>query len=102
MRFGPDRIMDGGGRSEGQGKIARGSRSRRLLDLSQLLELRFARVVLIERIAAADQPVSWRGGAITERTADELGSESAFLNGVGENVRIGQRHPAEADQVGPP
>src|SRR5207302_2175865 len=76
-------------------------RSDRLLDFPQLLGLRFARVILVERVTAADQAVARRGGAIAERAADGFLFQRALLHCVGDNRGIGQRHAAQADQVRP-
>ena len=75
--------------------------SDRLLDFPQLLELRFARVILVERVAAADEAVARRGGAIAERAADGFLFQGALLHCVCDNRGIGQRHAAQADQVRP-
>src|SRR5262245_35436806 len=58
------------------GKALR-SRASRALDLFQLLEFRFGRVVTIKGVAAADKTVARRGRAVTESATDKLGREFA-------------------------
>src|SRR5689334_13549053 len=76
-------------------------RSRGALDFFQLLKLGLGAVVAVEGIAATDQAIARRGGAIAEGAADELGREHPLRERVGENVRIAEHDPANADNVGP-
>src|SRR6266566_3313648 len=70
------------------GKVAGGcgcagvSRPDRSLDLLQFLKIWFARVILVERVTAADQTVARGSCAVAEGTADELFLERAFLDSV--------------------
>src|SRR5438034_1299206 len=73
---------------EGCGRLRlrrdRVSRPDRSLDLLQFLKIWFARVILVERVTAADQTVARGSCAVAEGTADELFLERAFLDRVGE------------------
>ena len=53
--------------------IRSASRADFLLDLLQLLKLRFGRIVFVERITAGNHPVARRGGAIAECPANHPG-----------------------------
>src|SRR5437879_1548446 len=75
--------------------------SRHLLDFPQFLKLRPDHVILVERVATADEAVARSSRAITERAANHFWVQRAFLQRVRENRWISQRHSAQTDHVRP-
>src|SRR3569623_551798 len=78
-----------------------GSARDRLLHRSKLLELRRLLVVRVERIAARHDAVARRRGAVAEGAAVTLLVRRAALQDVERQLRIGEHHAAEADEIDP-
>src|SRR3569833_4105477 len=78
-----------------------GSARDRLLHRGQLLELRRLLVVRVKRIAARDDAVARRRGAVAEGAAVALLVRRAALKNVERQVGIGEHHAAEADEIDP-
>src|SRR6185503_8303713 len=81
----------------------RGMRSARdrLLHRGELLELRRLLVVRVERIAARDDAVARRRGAVAEGAAVALLVRRAALEDVERQFRIGEHHAPQADEIDP-
>ena len=63
--------------------------------------MRMLGVKVVQGKATADQAVAGRARAITERAANGLGVERPFLQRVGQDRWIGQKHAAQANRIGP-
>src|SRR6185312_6435721 len=81
----------------------RGMRSARdrFLHRCKLLELRRLLVMRVERIAAGDDAVARRRGAVAERAAVALLLRRPALQVVERQLRIGEHHAPEPDEVDP-
>ena len=73
----------------------------RLLDRLQRLRFGQLLVVIIQRIAAGDQPVPGPGRTVAERAADPFPLQLAALQYIGRQLGVRQHHPPDADQVDP-
>ncbi len=83
--------------------LRRGCRLReRLLDRFELDRLWVLHEEGIERVTARDQAVARRGGAVAERTAQQLRLQRAARHHVGWQLRIAEHEATHADDVGEP
>src|SRR5579884_517139 len=76
----------------------------RALELDQGLALRLRLVVLVQRVASGGKAVTGRRRAVAERAAELFGARD--LPAAGQDIRrqgrIGERHPADPNEVRPP
>ena len=77
------------------------SRPNFFLPFLQLLELGFGGIIFIQWIAAGNQAVAGRCGAITEGAADLLRCDPPGFHRFSEHVWITQDHAAQSDHVRP-